>query len=566
MAAGKGNTVLHKYCETRWLERHDVVSLFHECFECIIEVLETIMSNEAEANGNATSLHTCLSQALGFCNISKRVIESFTAFDSLYEQSAIPDLLQNDFPIDEPRTPTRNVPRVTIAHGYVTGNEVDLIELVQDRYKWDTVVISSANISRVPNAIEYRLLVISTPLFRPPYSACIQISLNLPLPTLFHHSKVNPVTPGVWDSTNSVVALNTILSHFSVIHSRSPSQEELIKSSFSTLLDDRRDACRALKALSRKYRIEVGAQGMGALKHVLETDHADSEIVGYTLDTLCNITAPETFEEEEHPSLGPTLTGVSQQFTEIFIKQPDNVALVLGFLEEYDFHVRWPAVKLLTSLLANKPKDLQEIVLVSPMGVSKLMDLLSDSREVIRNDALLLLTQLTKGNANIQKIVAFENAFDRLFDVIMEEGYSDGGIVVEDCLLLMLNLLRNNTSNQNFFKEGSYIQRLTPMFKLPQDVDDSGWSAQKVSNIHCMLQGEDLVFRVIAVSGILDSDPCPRQASPGSLEKMIRLFSHSIATKLSPRWSMTSRSSHCPYSISAVGPLNQCHCLCRYPH
>jgi hypothetical protein len=71
--------------------------------------------------------------------------------------------------------------------------------------------------------------------------------------------------------------------------------------------------------------------------------------------------------------------------------------------------------------------------------------------------ALLLLIQLTKGNANIQKIVAFENAFDRLFDVISEEGYSDGGIVVEDCLLLMLNLLRNNTSNQNFFKEGNKL-------------------------------------------------------------------------------------------------------------
>jgi hypothetical protein len=74
---------------------------------------------------------------------------------------------------------------------------------------------------------------------------------------------------------------------------------------------------------------------------------------------------------------------------------------------------------------------------------------------VISLQALLLLTQLTKGNANIQKIVAFENAFDRLFDVVSEEGYSDGGIVVGDCLLLMLNLLRNNTSNQNFFKEGN---------------------------------------------------------------------------------------------------------------
>jgi uncharacterized membrane protein len=76
---------------------------------------------------------------------------------------------------------------------------------------------------------------------------------------------------------------------------------------------------------------------------------------------------------------------------------------------------------------------------------------------VILRQTLLLLKQLTKGNANIQKIVAFENAFDRLFDVISEEGYASGGIVVEDCLLLMLNLLRNNTSNQNFFKEGNKL-------------------------------------------------------------------------------------------------------------
>lgn len=77
---------------------------------------------------------------------------------------------------------------------------------------------------------------------------------------------------------------------------------------------------------------------------------------------------------------------IGEQFTEIFIKQPDSVGLVLTFLEEFDFRVRWPALKLLTHLLANRSKDIQEIILVSPMGVSKLMDLLSDSREVIRND------------------------------------------------------------------------------------------------------------------------------------------------------------------------------------
>jgi len=77
---------------------------------------------------------------------------------------------------------------------------------------------------------------------------------------------------------------------------------------------------------------------------------------------------------------------IGEQFTEIFIKHSDSIGLVLAFLEEFDFRVRWPALKLLTHLLANRSKDIQEIILVSPMGVSKLMDLLSDSREVIRND------------------------------------------------------------------------------------------------------------------------------------------------------------------------------------
>lgn len=226
---------------------------------------------------------------------------------------------------------------------------------------------------------------------------------------------------------------------------------------------------------------------MDILKQVLELDRSDCEIVGYCLDTLCNITSKEIFEEESENNINMNIN-VGEQFTEMFLKNPENVTLILGFLEEYDFRVRWPAVKLLNSLTMSKTKEIQDIVLVSPMGVSKLMDLLIENREVIRNDALLLLINLTKTNANIQKIVAFENAFDRLFDVISLEGATDGGIVVEDCLLLMLNLLRNNTSNINFFKEGSYIQKLAPMFELPSNLEEIGWNPQKVSNFHCLLQ------------------------------------------------------------------------------
>lgn len=173
-------------------------------------------------------------------------------------------------------------------------------------------------------------------------------------------------------------------------------------------------------------------------------------------------------------------------FTDKFIEDPEHVTLLLTLLEEFDFHVRWPGVKLLTALLKNQGPQVQGVILVSPMGVSRLMDLLADSREVIRNDGLLLLQQLTKSNAAIQKIVAFENAFERLLDIITEEGSSDGGIVVEDCLLLLVNLLKNNSSNQNFFKEGSYIQRMKPWFEVGDD--NAGWSAQKVTNLHLMLQ------------------------------------------------------------------------------
>ncbi|XP_035216666.1 general vesicular transport factor p115-like isoform X2 [Stegodyphus dumicola] len=254
----------------------------------------------------------------------------------------------------------------------------------------------------------------------------------------------------------------------------------------STLLDDRRDACRALKALSNKFRLEIGAQAMDALIRVLECDRSDNEILGYALEAICNVVnGPRDDESADYVPGAEDNLGL--QFTEIFIKKPENVTLLLELIEEYDFKVRWPIVRLLSGLLSHKPKDLQECILVSPMGVSRLMDLLSDTREIIRNDTLLLLEHLTKSNANIQKIVAFENGFDKLLNIVSEEGFSDGGVIVGDCLRVMLTLLKNNTSNQTFFKEGSYIKHLAPFFDL-QESYERGWNQQKAVNTLTMLQ------------------------------------------------------------------------------
>ena len=58
-----------------------------------------------------------------------------------------------------------------------------------------------------------------------------------------------------------------------------------------------------------------------------------------------------------------------------------------------------------------------QAVLAHPMGVVRLMDMMGE-REVVRNEALLLMIVLTHSNSDIQKIAAFEGAFERLFSII----------------------------------------------------------------------------------------------------------------------------------------------------
>lgn len=54
-------------------------------------------------------------------------------------------------------------------------------------------------------------------------------------------------------------------------------------------------------------------------------------------------------------------------------------------MEEFDFYVRYTALKLLATLSANRNAGVQQCVLTSPMGIARLVDLLSDKRDIIRN-------------------------------------------------------------------------------------------------------------------------------------------------------------------------------------
>lgn len=67
---------------------------------------------------------------------------------------------------------------------------------------------------------------------------------------------------------------------------------------------------------------------------------------------------------------------------------------------------------------------------------------------MLRNEALLLLPALLAGNADLQKIVAFSGAFEKLLAIVEREGGIEGGIIVQDVLVAIGALLRFNVSNQ----------------------------------------------------------------------------------------------------------------------
>jgi len=281
--------------------------------------------------------------------------------------------------------------------------------------------------------------------------------------------------------------MNYFKSFVSASEESGPSETEIVEKlcnrvESSTLLEDRRDAVRGLKSLSKKFRKIVGGQALGLIGKVLTESGAQDDMLTLTLDCLCNLMIVEELSEEEDED---EQLALAKSFVEKFILERTNVVSVIEQVENPEFSVRWGAIKLLTVLLRTKPVEVQQIVLETPMGVHNVMDLLSDKREVIRNDAILALVEVTKSNANIQTIVGFNNGFDETFKIMVNEGLSDGGVVVTDCLFLLINLLKNNDKNQKWFKESSFIQYLNTFFNLEADII---WPPQKKINILMMLK------------------------------------------------------------------------------
>ncbi|KAL9267964.1 Golgin putative 6-like protein [Drosera capensis] len=217
-----------------------------------------------------------------------------------------------------------------------------------------------------------------------------------------------------------------------------------------TKTEDRRTALTELQSVvseSNAAQLAFGAMGFPVLLSVLKEGRDDLEMVRGALETLLGALTPLNHAKGIKNEVQPATLNA-----DLLSREGDSISLLLSLLEEEDFYVRYYALQLLTVLLTNSPSRLQEVILATPRGITRLMDMLMD-REVIRNEALLLLTYLTREAEEIQKIVVFEGAFEKIFSIIKEEGGSDGGVVVQDCLELLKNILHKNASNQTLLRE-----------------------------------------------------------------------------------------------------------------
>ncbi|KAE9967673.1 hypothetical protein BLS_006246 [Venturia inaequalis] len=257
--------------------------------------------------------------------------------------------------------------------------------------------------------------------------------------------------------------------------------------SSATLLEDRRAAIHGLRAFAKDYPASVASGALRPLIACLANDVDDIDTVKPVLETLLGLFNPSPQSPEASEDIALWL---ADEFTQ----RQDNIKILLDLLDTADLYSRVYSLRLLTCIFTSRPERTQECILSEPSGTSRIAATLEDTRDAVRNAGVELLRELVQSSTNIQKLVAFEKGFDRVFDVIRQEGsLSQGGNVVQDCLELLANLVRHNPSNQSDFRESGGVSQLAQLLqevhqKEAKEGGEESWSSpQKDKNIWGLL-------------------------------------------------------------------------------
>lgn len=292
----------------------------------------------------------------------------------------------------------------------------------------------------------------------------------------------------------------------------------------ATLAADRRSAVLGLKSFSRQFRESVVQYGLRSLLATLEKDSDSPAMVKAILETLIIlflrgdntedeasgwIASQSRFQNGKYPSPLLMIDVEADQFSmwiadEVTSSDAHLQVLINILQDSQDYHVQLYTLQLFEFLVCTRPTRTKELLINIPLAISTIVALLNDVNDQVRNEAILVLMALANDNFNIQKLVAFENTFDKLFEIIDEEGGIRGSILVQDCLTLLTNLLMYNASNQKYFVETEGIPKLAKLLAEPIEetveegiFDESGnaiqappiiWTEQRLQNMSIALE------------------------------------------------------------------------------
>ncbi|KAK4552021.1 Vesicle-mediated ER to Golgi transport protein [Recurvomyces mirabilis] len=266
----------------------------------------------------------------------------------------------------------------------------------------------------------------------------------------------------------------------------------------ATLLEDRRAAILGLRSFAKQYPASVAGGSVRELIATLRRDglgeagsskderggkgeegSGDVDTIRLVLETLLMLCNPDSNSPEASDELAYFMA-------DEFSMRQENVTLLLSLLDPTssyaDYYSRLYSVQLLQATCAARPERLQECVLGAPLGVSRLVGVLDDGRDAVRNAGLLLLVDLTSGaNEELRKIVAFEDVFAKVFALIRSEGgLAEAGITAQDCLTLLANLIKGSPSNQTMFRESGCVPQMVKLLEeaFPPELPEAPFTAQ----------------------------------------------------------------------------------------
>jgi len=205
---------------------------------------------------------------------------------------------------------------------------------------------------------------------------------------------------------------------------------------------------------------------------------------------------------------------------ELFSRMDGSLALVLALLAPdrglaADFGARYYAARLLTAVAVANPGRATAALLATPAGVGRVMDLVADPHDAVRNEALVLALALARASPHVQQVAVLEGGFERLLNIVAAEGGPDGGPVVQDCLDLVAALVAGHAANGAQFREAGHLGRLLPLLRQVDPVKKP--SPQQAANLGAVLGVLRALVDGSAAAAALPGQPVGPRGDAGAL-------------------------------------------------